>query len=141
MGKVVYCPHCHAKMMKYKHTLGSGNLVRGLVILYDAGEGAHNLNDLGLTNYQYTNFHKLKYWGLCQQTGERGEWQMTEYGNAFIQGRSQAYKGVVTYRGETVEYYGDLVTVKTVMPEAYRQRPDYARDAEPVTADDQQSLF
>ncbi len=137
-GKSGICPHCHAKMVEYRHSL-SIPLVTGLGRLYrHAGGQAVNLIELELTRNQWDNFQKLRYWGLVKKArnedGGRmaGWWQLTEKGRMFLTGELRVPPAVWTYRGEMVRWSSEpQISAKDVVG-FYLKREDYAASAIPV---------
>ena len=126
------CPTCGAKTVRYKHVFNEA-LAVGLCRLYLAREPI-NLKDLGLTRNEWDNFQKLRYWDLVRKhvdsKGKRkgGFWEITEEGKRFLCGGS-IYSHVWTYRGERVEYDGELIRVGGYLPKDYKQRVEYAEGA------------
>lgn len=132
MRQVEICECCGAKIVEYKHVLNKG-LVDALFRL-----SKHNvpmpLTELDITRNQWTNFQKLRYWGLVDKalhtdgTGT-GNWFVTSLGRAFIDNQVSVNKNVWTFRGETVKNDGDSVYFNEVYDPFYRDRADYAKDA------------
>jgi hypothetical protein len=137
MNNTKFCDHCGAKMVEYKHGLAKG-LVRSLAKIGLAGGGPLNIADeLKLTKSEYTNFGKLKYWGLVEKTNpeiERGGiWRVTETGWAFLRGNIKLSPHVWTYRNRVVRYEGGSITIDEVTG-GWKYRPEYAREARPAGA-------
>jgi len=125
------CPTCNARRVEYRHVMNRA-LVLGLMRL-DAVGGTANLADLGLTRNQWDNFQKLRYWDLVQQVAvdgvrKKGVWEVTPLGAAFLRGTVTIAHAVFTYRGERTEFSGPMIGVRSLHPESYRKREDYARD-------------
>lgn len=93
-SNVYLCPTCGQKVVSYKHNLNK-TLVSCLRKLYMAG-GHSRLDKLQLDNTQFTNFQKLRYFGLAFTTGQHGEWHITNTGRAFLAGRVQVSQHVIT---------------------------------------------
>ena len=81
------------------------------------------------------NFQKLRYWGFVVPVEDAGV-RKTAGGPSrttdddFLLGEP-AFKYVWTYRGEPVDYDGDLITVEQVEA-GYKLRPEYAQEAPAV---------
>ena len=126
------CSECGAKTVRYKHGLSVG-LVTGLRAI--ASVGACRLSELLTDRNLIDNFQKLRYWGFVipeEEAGVRksGWWTITNEGRQFLAGEP-AFRYVWTYRGEPVDFDGDIVTIDQVEA-GYRLRPDYAREAVPA---------
>jgi hypothetical protein len=130
MGIVKRCPHCEAKMVEYRHTFNKG-LAQGLYELFAVGGGPINLRSLKLTRTQWTNFQKLRYWGLVSRTREDGEWTLTAKGFDFITQGITIPKWVYTYRGDTVRFEGDACVFNEIHSPKYDKKPDYVATATP----------
>jgi hypothetical protein len=124
------CPHCDAKMVEYRHVFNKG-LAHGLYELFFAGGGPVSLRSLRITRTQWTNFQKLRYWGLANRTRVDGEWILTDKGHTFITQGTAIQKWVWTYRGETVRFDGDTCFFKSVHEPMYQKKADYANNAIP----------
>jgi hypothetical protein len=124
------CPHCDAKMVEYRHVFNKG-LAQGLYELFAAGGGPINLRSLKLTRTQWTNFQKLRYWGLAARTKEDGGWALTTKGFDFITQGTVISKWVYTYRGATVRFEGKNCVFDEVHPANYDKKLDYVATATP----------
>jgi len=131
-----FCEHCNAKMVEYKHSFNAG-LAAGLFKLYKAGGGPINITKISLTGYQWTNFQKMRYWGLVQKatrddgTHIDGEWMITPQGINFIASGTAIHKTVWTYRGEPVRFEGNTCFFKDLHEPEYDKRDDYIENAIP----------
>ncbi len=124
------CPHCNAKMVEYRHSLNK-SMVSALMTLAKRYKPTA-LQELPLSKTQFTNFQKLRYWGLVERTKEEGKWDVTYYGMRFLQGEVQTCKRVWTYRGEFKKSEGESVWFHDLSDEPYLKREDYAREAQRV---------
>lgn len=100
--KVFVCPTCGRKIIETPHGLNK-TIIFGLWQLYKAG-GRARLDELGLTNSQFTNFQKTQYFGLAVMskdvTGKKNrEWVLTTAGIEFLTGRRQMPKQVFVFGG------------------------------------------
>lgn len=114
------CESCGAKIVEYTFTLSSG-LVDALAKLQKAGGGPININSIGLTQNQWTNFGKLFYWELVDkwfQNGIRakGVWESTQLGWDFLSKGIALPERVTTFRNAVIRYEGDLITARDVIP-------------------------
>ena len=127
------CECCGAKVVEYKHTLNAG-LVSALyeLSLYDKPMA---LTDINITRNQWTNFQKLRYWRLVAKelhadgTGT-GNWYVTPHGMDFIANITPVHKNVWTFRGDAIRNDGELVRFSDLYDPRYKQRVEYAREAE-----------
>ena len=124
------CPHCDAKMVEYRHVFNKG-LAEGLYEIFIAGGGPINLRKLKLTRTQWTNFQKLRYWGLVLPTKEDGEWVITQIGIDFIVSGKTIKKWVYTYRGESVRFDGEACIFNEIHTPKYDKKLDYVANATP----------
>ena len=122
------CECCGAKMVEYKHNFNA-HLAEGLYRLYCA-KAPINLQDLNLTKSQWTNFQKLRYWGLVAKTENMpGVWQMTERGINFIELATAIPRHVWTYRGEPIRFEQDVCRFKDVHENKLKQKTEYAEES------------
>jgi hypothetical protein len=106
------CPTCGRKITEYKHTINK-TLVAGLARLNALG-GRARIDRMGLDYTQFTNFQKLRYFGLAIPTNEHSEWQITEQGVWFLQGRIQISRFVITRNANVVRKSTELVFINQV---------------------------
>jgi len=131
------CDCCGAKIVEYKHSFNQ-SLAGSLYKLYTQN-GKANVSKIGLTAVQWTNFQKLKYWGLVRKaerddlTKIGGVWELTQTGLDFVEKGTSIKKSVWSYRGKTVRQEGDTVFFFDLHEAYMRKRPDYAGDAKPQT--------
>lgn len=89
------CPTCGQAIMKHRQvfTKSLGDILLMAAIKHRPGEPFHLQRDLILTKAQYTNFQKLRYFGLVIKSrdgfGKRlpGCWELTGLARAFIHGK------------------------------------------------------
>lgn len=99
-NNVRICPLCKQKIVCYKHTL-SRIIVKGLYSLHKAG-GRAKLDKLGLSNSEFTNFQKLRYFGLALNSKSSCEWFITSKGYSFLEGRIKINMAAYTENGRVV---------------------------------------
>jgi|APGre2960657373_1045057.scaffolds.fasta_scaffold00818_24 hypothetical protein len=129
------CECCGAKIVEYRHSFNQ-SLASSLYKLYSQ-QGAANISKIGLTAIQWTNFQKLKYWGLVQKaeredhTNIGGVWKVTQAGLDFVERGTGIQKQVWSYRGKMVRYEGDTIFFMDLHDDYIRKRPDYVADSKP----------
>ena len=111
-NEISICPLCGRKITEYKHTINK-TLVAGLARLNALG-GRARIDKMGLDYTQFTNFQKLRYFGLAVPTNEHSEWQITEKGVLFLQGRVQISRFVMTRNATIVRKSTELVFINEV---------------------------
>lgn len=136
-----FCPCCGQSVSKHKHSL-SANMVK---ILKKAATRFpfvefHLQKDIELTHSQYANFQKLRYWGLADKGDTSGHWRITSHGRGFLAGEISLPRWVKTFNNSVVEQSSEYVSVRDSgeLPIRYKQRSEYAKDAEPMF---EESLF
>lgn len=138
------CEHCGAKMVEYKHIINK-MLVEALWKLKQAG-GAANASKIGLTNNQWNNFQKLRYWGLIEKYKKsgmniKGWWSITIKGRMFLDRIHSISEHVVTYRGEPVREEGREVKADDYLDSKYWDKDDYVENSSPREDKKGASLF
>lgn len=106
------CPTCGHKSVDYKHSINK-TLVSGLARLNAVG-GRARLDRLGLDNTVFNNFQKLRYFNLAVSTNDNFEWQITNEGVWFLQGRVQIPRYVITRNASVVRTSPELVYITEV---------------------------
>lgn len=138
------CPICHAKTIKYVHSLESGKLIAIFIKFYLATQNSNkaiNPSKIGLTINQLTNFQKLRYFGLVERTGDHGEWYLTSKGKDFINGCISIPVHAITYRGSVCGLDGPEVHINSYKESFGYDKPEnYAREARSVAEVEQLSL-
>jgi hypothetical protein len=76
--------------------------------------GRSRLDKLGLDNTHFNNFQKLRYFGLAVPSGENSEWQITNQGIWFLQGRIQISRFVITRNAKVIRSSTELVFITDV---------------------------
>ena len=111
-NNVSICPECGHKIVEYKHTINK-TLVVGLARLNALG-GRARIDRMGLDYTQFTNFQKLRYFGLAVPTNQNSEWQITDHGIWFLQGRIQISRFGITRNANIVRKSTELVFINEV---------------------------
>jgi hypothetical protein len=132
-----HCECCGAKLVEYKHLLNQG-LVQALHQL-SLNKTPIPLTDMMISRNQWTNFQKLRYWGLVgkEMTAEgygTGRWFVTGMGRDFIEGNIAMPRNAWTFRGETTRLDGDDIWFQDSFNGNYRKRKDYAEDSKAIAA-------
>ena len=106
------CPHCGANKKVYKHNLSIGLVETlkkvGLAIKTKGVNDIHLQKETDLTNNQYNNFQKLRYFGLVHHVKKDGKimsgrWLITGKGFAFLRGDLICRKWTKTFRNKIYE--------------------------------------
>lgn len=110
-----------------KESLSKG-LAQTLKDFYEyAGHKEVKLQDVPLTKNQFTNFQKLQYHGLVNNTMP-GYWDITELGTYFLSG-APVSKSVTIDNGQVIEKSSEKTTINKLLgaskPTVYPQRRDY----------------
>ena len=111
-NNVFICPTCGSKIVEYKHSINK-TLVSCLHRLNALG-GRARLDKMQLDNTQFANFQKLRYFGLAIPTNENNEWQITNHGIWFLQGRIQVSRFVMTKNATVIRKSTELVFIGEV---------------------------
>ncbi len=111
-NNVFICPTCGSKIVEYKHSIKK-TLVSCLHRLNALG-GRARLDKMQLDNTQFANFQKLRYFGLAIPTNENNEWQITNHGIWFLQGRIQVSRFVMTKNATVIRKSTELVFIGEV---------------------------
>lgn len=119
------CPACKQRLPQvFKHTLSRG-LISGLWKLYHAGKAA-GIGELDLTNNEFANFQKLRYFDLTVSMG--GQWSVSQRGFLFLGNRLEIERAVFTRNGRVVERSEVKIRVVDV-DEGWMTKLDYARES------------
>ncbi len=111
-NNVFICPACGHKSVEYKHSINR-TLVSGLARLNQVG-GQARLDAMHLENTQFTNFQKLRYFGLAMPTNLNNEWVLTNHGLWFLQGRIQVPRFVITRNARVIRTSPELVYINEI---------------------------
>ncbi len=76
--------------------------------------GRARLDKMELDNTHFANFQKLRYFGLAIPTNENNEWQITNHGVWFLQGRIQISRFVITKNASVVRKSDELVFINEI---------------------------
>lgn len=134
------CHHCGHKTTAYSLPLNEG-LVRAFLSFADArvrlGRPVKK-GELELSNSQYGNFQNLRHFGLIMQAEKGREWEFTRLGLDWKLGRAKILNPAGHLGGETLpddhlawgthDGARTLVSIFDVLPEDYKQRPEYAAE-------------
>lgn len=99
-NNITICPTCGQEIVRYKHGLNR-TLISCLWHLHNVG-GRARLDKMDLNNTEFTNFQKLRYFGLALPTGSNNEWILTRLGLSFLQGRRKISRFVYTQNARVV---------------------------------------
>ncbi|QDP44264.1 hypothetical protein KGG70_gp20 [Streptomyces phage Celia] len=122
MAKCETCGQTKPEPKKYSLT---PDLVSALTKVYAAGGEALKRSDLDLTNTEYSNFRKLTYWALIENsvlpdgTVSQRLWSITELGIRFIEEGERIPSAVMASGGEYLSNAGDFVDISAALPTAF----------------------
>jgi hypothetical protein len=111
-NNIVICPTCGQKIVRYKHSLNR-TLISCLWRLHSVG-GRARLDEMSLNNTEFTNFQKLRYFGLAMPTGSHNEWILTRLGLEFLRAQRKVSKFVFTQNACVVMHSVELVFVQEI---------------------------
>jgi hypothetical protein len=122
--KARICPCCGAKTTLNWHRLNKG-LVNVLVkvrkeVLF-TGKNQVDISKLDLTNTEFGNYNKLRYFGLIAKCkNEKGKrigslWLLTKRGNQFCKGLIEVNEKVGTFRNAIRKKSLEFVSIRTVL--------------------------
>jgi hypothetical protein len=94
--------------------------------------GRARLDAMGLDNTHFNNFQKLRYFGLAIPTGENSEWQITNQGIWFLQGRTQISRFVITRNASVVRTSSEMVFIHEVK-ECVQYKIDWKQQVKQAT--------
>ena len=98
------CTECTQKVEIYTYKM-TGALLRALEVLIRHVETSAinwcKTSDLPFTRTQYTNWTKLKYWGLIAHSDDELRWCVTHLGMSFYYGHTAIRKTVKRYDNHT----------------------------------------
>lgn len=125
------CAACGAKMVEYTFSFNIG-LLRCLRLMRNHTEGVE-IRTLGLSTSQWTNFQKLRYWGLIAPVSvanlrKGGCWRITQFGTCFLEGTVKIPKRVTTYRNKVVLKFDNDISVNEVK-DGYEYQSNYQAQA------------
>lgn len=104
MKEIQICTCCGQKIVSYRHRLNK-TLLNCLYKLSRKKIGS--LKELGLTNNEFANFQKLKYFGLVDKI--KSSYILTLKGKKFINGEETAPSYVITKNGYVEEYGPEIL--------------------------------
>lgn len=128
------CPACNQKIVQYKHCLNK-TLINNLSKLYHSG-GKSRLDGMNLSHSEFTNFQKLRYFGLAYNNRDTNEWILTGKGKAFLGGKETASKFVITENANVVEFSEEKVFISQI-----KDCVQYKIDWQEQAAEKEPSLF
>lgn len=127
------CECCGAKIIEYEFRFNAG-LRSCLRKLAEWGDRPVKVKELGLTTSEWTNFAKLRYWGLAENEMGKdsrhkgGVWGITALGLDFVHGRCHIFDTAVVCRNVVKERKGTRImfdgSAAKIKPE-YDHRGDY----------------
>ena len=142
-----FCPHCHQAIMQNTQVFSRalGDILMTAACAFPAERPFHLQHDLTLTKSQYTNFNKLRYWGLVKKSynadGARlgGYWELTSLVRYVINGKALP-KWKRTFNNKVVEVSDELTTLDQAVG-SYEIPEQWAEKARPMPNLTQPDLF
>jgi len=125
-----YCPCCGLRIpTEYKHGL-TKVLIKGLVDLYNTPNKQANLNQLIQNKTEYTNFQKLRYFGLAipLRKEDNGEWVVTNKGRWFLRGQIPCERFVWTRAARVVRMSAETLFI-TEVKDCVQFKQDWQKQA------------
>ena len=125
------CPTCGANMEAFWHSISPGLtkvLIKAYVYVSAHGENVFNPHDINLSNYEYSNYQKLRFHGLIaryKQDGKviKGKWLITSRGGDYLKGQLLVPAKVKTLRNKVIDHSPEMVSIGEVMrKEEYWQK-------------------
>jgi|GEM_PF-626464 len=134
------CPICQQKMpVEYKHSLTT-IMIRGLSHLFQATGRRANLQKLLENKSEYTNFQKLRYFGLAMPADDdSGDWFMTLRGFEFMTGQRKVPKFVWTKKAKVIRFSNEMVSIDDIK-DCVQYKQEWRAQAQFATGK-QQNLF
>lgn len=141
------CPCCGHRVSAYSIPLNKP-LARSFLSFVDAvvraGGAGVPKSGFKLTNVQYTNFQKLRHFGLIDQIEHGKEWILTRLGVEFAAGRASVMSPTGTMNGKTLadddlawathKKKRALVTIRDVLPDEWKPREEYVAEKKDAVA-------
>lgn len=131
------CPGCGHIITAYTAPFNRG-LARAFLKFADAAlrnNGPVDKSTMALTNSEYGNFQKLRYFGLIQQEAKAAGWYFTERGVRFLNGEITILSPAGHFANEILHddhlawstHTGKrtLVSLAMLLPVEWKQRVDY----------------
>lgn len=141
------CPTCDAKLTGRWERLTPG-LCRTLVKFYEIATARrtnelHLQRDCVLTKNEYTNFYKLRYFGLVSNGSEQGFYKLTPDGERFVRSEIRCVTKVFVFRNEVQEIGDETQRIAEIMaePPYWEMKDYYVAASAPVEAGGQARLF
>lgn len=124
------CPTCGTSLRVYRHKMNAG-LMRGFKELMRVG-GVAKLSELKLSSIDFTNFQKLKYFGIVQKEFLNGaatsRWCVTEKGQEFFHGVASIPSWVETFQNQVVKESEQTIFIFEKLATKYQKREDYLEE-------------
>lgn len=118
---------------------GKVNALRKLVDFYELHNRPAKMNELRLSNSQYTNFGHLAYWDFARYIkGSPSGWVPTDWGVKFIYGEATVLTPVAIMNKSPLPYYHEAwkthgkdprpVKVQDIDIVSYKQKEEYQQE-------------
>lgn len=140
------CPHCGARISAYTSPLNRG---LALAFLEFADQRMAlgrpvEKHELELSNSQYGNFQKLRYFGLIQHVAGAKAWEFTKLGSEFFLGKTKVLSPAGHMGGTILDEQHlawathpiarKLVSLEDVLPEEWKNREAFKAEKKDAVA-------
>ena len=115
------------KIWEFRLTPGLVEILKTFVgaVKRKGNNDIHFAQDMIQSNTQYTNFHKLRYWGFIarvkDEAGNRiaGHWLLTRLGGQFLRNEVEVPHTIKMWRNKIYEKSEETVKIKDFYPPEY----------------------
>jgi|TARA_Y100000310_G_scaffold270565_1_gene284485 hypothetical protein len=133
------CNHCGHKKTAYTANINKPLLEAFIKFVqrYYELKRSLKISEIRLTNSQYNNFQKLKYFGIIDQAGTQG-WYLTEFGAKFYKGEAYILSPVAHIDGKALSadhpawrtsgMVRKQIKIYDILPYHYKQRSEFAAE-------------
>lgn len=128
------CPNCGAKTRIYKFSINRPLADVLSKMFHEFGQDVPvEIKTLGMTTSQWTNFQKLRYWGLISKANSDrgGVWKVTNRGAAFVRNELAIPKFARMFRNELVEFQGPEIFERDITEKRFKKKRDYIEESTP----------
>ena len=134
-----FCECCGQKIMRNRQSFSAG---MATILLKSAehfmvGTPFHLQNDIDFTHNEYTNFQKLKFWGLAEKyyntLGMRvgGKWFLTIRALKLIRGEEKVESWLETFNNKVVARSPEMIGLADCIG-TYTLPTEYAKEQRPA---------
>lgn len=116
----------------FKHSLSLGLIIVltkiGEAVKYKGDNKIHMQGDLALTNTEFGNYQKLRYWGLIakykDENGhhEKGFWLLTRNGALFLKNQLSIHKSIKTQDNHVIERDIEEIKISDIWKDYHQEK-------------------